>query len=141
MKCSSSCSTNPHDIYPKNLRSQSVLNSFVSARMGDNSFTGRPQWPRAPDPVMYPGMPGNPNMEPRFNMQMRPVNGYIPTSVSTPMSGSYPLWDMDVPSQMFMQAINFDRVMGMGQSAPMVPPGRLSGDLNQTGAITHFYLA
>lgn len=45
------------------------------------------------------------------------MNGYSglrPAPViSTPSSvgGGYPMWDMDIPSQMFMQAVNFDRMM------------------------------
>ena len=71
----------------------------------------------------------NPSMLQRtapFNMQTlsnaRPqMNGYQPNfsgqtnvNMSTPSSvgARFPMWDMDIPSQMFMQAINFEQLMG-----------------------------
>lgn len=92
--------------------------------MGDNSYGARVPWPGPGQPAytyqqpsVRSGAPLDPcvrhSLDPRFSMQMRPpvMNGYPGVPVSTAMSGSYPMWDMDVPSQMFMQTMNLERLM------------------------------
>ena len=85
------------------------------------------------------------NMQPGPNTQQQ-MNGYPPSSMSAAMStpssvgGRFPMWDMDIPSQMFMQAVNFEQLMGkqsvgmadmsFGSSAPgnVMNSTRLSED-------------
>jgi hypothetical protein len=69
-----------------------------------------------------------PNMNQNFNA-LQPgqprasvMNGFngVPqalNTMSTPssMGGGYPMWDMDIPSQMFMQTMNFERMMQQQQ--------------------------
>ena len=96
----------------------------------ENSFGSRPPWPNRPvglPPQTYDG-----NMQPNINQsynalqpgqQRAPVmNGFsgVPSALntmSTPnsMAGAYPMWDMDIPSQMFMQTMNFERLMQQQQ--------------------------
>lgn len=95
--------------------------------MGDNSYGQRVPWPGQGTPVYnYPQSGGRPQLDPRLAMQMQPpmMNGFpgmpqqmpqqIPQHLA--MSGAGPLWDMDVSSQMFMQAINFDKLMAERQA-------------------------
>ena len=77
-----------------------------------------------PTPTNMAGYGMNPNMLQRtLNMQPGPntqqqMNGLPPSSMSAAMStpssvgGRFPMWDMDIPSQMFMQAVNFEQLMG-----------------------------
>lgn len=115
--------------------------------MGDNSYGTRLPWQGQGQQAPYnfqPGLTGSLRtpMDPRLAMQMRPpvINGYpglpqaMPTQpMPTPVPGTYPLWDVDVPSQMFMQAVNFDRLMterqpNMGQA---LNTSNASEDLSQ----------
>jgi len=91
--------------------------------MGDNPYGARLPWTsQAQGQPMYNYPPTNVRamLDPRLGMQMRPpvMNGYpnmaqVPAVQQLAMSGgmSGPMWDMDVPSQMFMQAVNFDKLM------------------------------
>ena len=85
------------------------------------------------------------SMQPGPNTQQQ-MNGFPPSSMSAAMStpssvgGRFPMWDMDIPSQMFMQAVNFEQLMGkqpggmadmsFGSSAPgnVMNSTRLSED-------------
>lgn len=94
----------------------------------DNSFGTRPPWTGRPPGGAYPpqavmrGM--QPGIDPRYMPDLSAhnggqlMNGYgvgpgIRPGIATPssVSGGYPMWDMDVPSQMFMHTVNFDRLM------------------------------
>ena len=133
-----------------NLGIQPVMNMTSSARpVNDNSGFG-----------MYPNLLQRTaplNMQTGTNPHQH-MNGFQPSSsgptnvnMSTPSSvGSrFPMWDMDIPSQMFMQAINFEQLMGkqpggianmsFGSSAPgnIMNSTRLSEDSqHKSGKVT-----
>ena len=58
------------------------------------------------------GMPLGPNLNPQMN-GYPPNPGQLNSTLSTPNTAGarFPAWDMDIPSQMFMQAINFEQLM------------------------------
>ncbi|KAH3888449.1 centromere protein J-like [Dreissena polymorpha] len=80
------------------------------------------RWPGGLGQPGFPQVPVSmgPVLDPRYAMQMRApnMNGYpvMPPPMSTPMSGTYPMWDMDIQSQMMMQTMNFDRLMAERQT-------------------------
>ena len=101
----------------------------------------------------YMGMPLGPNLNPQMNGY--PSNsGQLNVTTTTPSSAGarFPMWDMDIPSQMFMQAINFEQLMGSqggtgdvsfgGQSAAgnVMNSTRLSEDSShKTGNLNSFF--
>lgn len=54
------------------------------------------------------------NTRPQMNGYQPNISGQTNVNMSTPSSvgARFPMWDMDIPSQMFMQAINFEQLMG-----------------------------
>lgn len=106
--------------------------------MGDNSYGPRVPWTGQGQPMYnYPQSGGRPPLDPRLAMQMQPqmINGYPGMPQQLPqqmaMSGTGPLWDMDVSSQMFMQAINFDKLMAERQAGlAQLANTSVSEDLN-----------
>lgn len=102
----------------------------------DNSFGSRPPWPGRPDGHtgqsfgnLQPGMTMGYRADQPLQMRAPMMNGYTGpmADVSTPSTlggGGYPMWDMDIPSQMFMQAVNFDRLMQQQVAAD--PNGSIS---------------
>ncbi|XP_053374954.1 centromere protein J-like isoform X2 [Mercenaria mercenaria] len=103
----------------------------------DNSFGSRPPWPGRPMGLPAQSYGGNlqPGMDLSYgthSVQPRPplMNGYagVRPGITTPSSvgGGYPMWDMDIPSQMFMQAMNFDRMMQQQQQGMTDPAANMS---------------
>lgn len=97
--------------------------------MDKNFFGPRQIYPplQQPSPVYFPPtFRGSviPGIEPVFGidpaMQIRPppqtINCYgqsLRPNIATPnfLGGGYPMWDMDIPSHMFMQAVNFENLI------------------------------
>ena len=117
----------------------------------DNSYGARPPWLNQPNAAngYQPSIPaaicpgidqvvGDGTMTTQFT---RPPVGGFPLStpvMPTPSStSSYPLLGLDIPNQMFMQAMNFERMMlasggqpqGMGDMS--VRENALNGMLNR----------
>lgn len=144
---SSSHSLNPGAINPHVV--SSVMNSNVghgmnlnsNASLGNTSLGfGMSQTNSVPRMV---NTAGPLNMQTQQNRHPQ-INGYPTTSgqasvnmsTSSSVGARFPLWDMDIPSQMFMQAINLDQLMGthggIGDMSFGSGPGTAGNIMNST---------